>query len=172
MSRNSCPQCQRRFPYAARRCVHCGWQLGAPVDPGVARGVARRRTLVWFVVVAALVAGGSVAALRAPQVSDWYADFAAQHLPEPLSSFAVTATDAGAFFYCARQVAREMEGEFSVETFPSPSDSQSEYLGGSRYRITAHVDEARVDGTNVKHEFSCTVRLEAGRWKLEELVLR
>lgn len=172
MGQNSCPQCQRRLPYASRRCLHCGWMLGATVDPGVARGVARRRNTVWFVVAAALVAGGSVAALRAPLVSDWYADFAAQHLPEPLSSFAITPTYVGAFFYCARQVAREMDGEFSVETFSSPAESESEYLGDGRYRITAQVDEARADGSTVTHEFSCTARLEAGRWMLEELVLQ
>lgn len=172
MGQNSCPQCQRRLPYAARRCSHCGWMSGAEIDPGIARGVARRRTAVWFVVAVALLGGASAAALQAPQVSDWYADFAARHLPEPLSSFAFTATDVGAFFYCVRQVAREMDEELSVETFRSPAESDSDDLGGGRYRVTARFDAVRADGSAIQHEFSCTARLEAGRWRLEALELR
>ena len=61
-----------------------------------------------------------------------------------------------------------MEGEFSVETFDA-AGSRTVPLGEGRYRIESAVDQARRSGEQVRHDFSCTVRYEAGRWVLEEL---
>lgn len=172
MPRTDCPQCRRRLPYAARRCALCGWSAGAEVDEGLARRHARRRTVVVFAILLGLAAGGGVASMRSAELADWYADFAAQHLPERLSSFALTDTELGAFFFCARQVVREMRGDFSVETFPSPEESEFAALGEGRYRVSSHVSEARVDGTRVEHDFECTVHHASGRWRLEDLRIR
>lgn len=171
MPRRICPQCERRLPYAGRRCGHCGWAAGEPVDAEVARGTSRRKKAVWFLVALLIGAGAGIATLRSQDMADWYAGFAAQHLPSDLSSFAPVDTERGAFFFCARQVAREMEGKFSVETFPSIAESEMEVLGEGRYRIRAWVDEARADGQRVRHEFDCTVKYGAGRWEMEKLEL-
>jgi hypothetical protein len=113
--------------------------------------------------------GGAVATQNADALAEWYANFAAYHLPEQMSSYALADTERGAFFYCARQVAREMDGEFSVETFPSLTESYAEALGDGRYRIESWVEEARLDGESIRHGFTCTVRYQSGRWALEEL---
>lgn len=172
MARNRCPHCDRRLPYAGRRCVHCGWSvLEADFAPG--EGVAwwRRRALWIAVTGTVLLAGVGIGYRNAPRLADWYASFAAQNLPESASSFAPAETAAGAFFYCARQVAKEMDGDFSVETFPSQEDSELVALGGGRYRIASFVDETRQDGTRVRYEFVCSVAYESGRWVLEDLDL-
>jgi hypothetical protein len=169
MPKRSCPSCNRRLPYAARRCLHCQWSLRAG-RAGEDGGSLLKRGRVWMLVLllAALVGGGA-AYRNADSIAFWYANFAARHLPSSLSSFAPTDTDAGAFFFCARQVARSMDGEFSVETFPSLDQSRSVTLGERRYQIRSFVDEAREDGARIRHSFVCTVQYARGRWVLEDL---
>lgn len=169
MPRRDCPQCQRRLPYAARRCVLCGWSDRQPLDERVAARTARRRTAVWVVIALGLAVGSGVATLRAAEFADWYAGFAAQHLPDQASSYALADTERGAFLFCARRVARAMGSNDSVETFPSMADTDTDDLGDGRYRVTAWVDAARGDGAPVRHAFTCTVRFERGRWALENL---
>ena len=169
MPRRSCPQCERRLPYASRRCTGCGWSHGGGIDPTVRRSTERRRGWILALVMATLLGGSAVATWKADVVADWYAGFAARYLPTGLSSFAVTDTDRGAFFFCARQVAKRMEGEFSVETFPSLSESRSEELADGRYRIVSWVEESRQEGGSIRHGFECTVRHQSGRWTLETL---
>lgn len=170
MARNRCPHCDRRLPYAGRRCVHCGWSIGdADLEPG--RGVSwwRRRTLWMAMTAIALLTAVGLGYRNAPRLADWYAGFAARNLPASASSFAVTESEAGAFFYCARQVARRMNDQFSVETFPSQKESQMVSFGGGRYRVESFVDETREDGSRVRHGFVCDVAYERGRWVLERL---
>lgn len=172
MPRNRCPHCERSLPYAGRRCLHCGWSVRkASLEPG--EGVAwwRRRRLWTAIVAGTLLVGVGLAYRNAPELADWYASFAAENLPAGASSFAPVDTDSGAFFYCARQVARRMNGEFSVETFASPDDSELTQLGEGRYRIESFVDETREDGRRVRYSFVCRVAFERGRWILEDLDL-
>lgn len=173
MARNRCPHCERRLPYAGRRCVHCGWSVReAGLGPG--EGVAwwRRRGLWITVTTVLLLVGVGLGYRNAPQLADWYASFAAQNLPAGASSFAPAETQSGAFFYCARQVSRRMNGAFSIETFPSQEESELVSLGDGRYRIESFVDETREDGSRVRYAFVCSVAYEAGRWVLEDLDLR
>ncbi len=167
MPLRSCPDCARRLPYAGRRCIHCGWTAR---QEGAGRGASRRRR--GRVVTALLVALGVVMAgaayQNAPEIADWYAGFAAHHLPPAASSLAPTSTSTGAFFYCARQVARRM-GAFSVETFPSEEESRTVELGADRYRIESSVEQSRADGASTRVPFTCTTHFDHGRWVLEEL---
>jgi len=170
MPKRSCPRCNRRLPYAARRCVHCDWTHDAGEAPE-GRSL-RSRARVWALVLAlAGMVGGGMVYRNADSIAFWHASFAGRYLPSTLSSWAPTDTDVGAFFYCARQVARRMDGDFSVETFPSPDEGRSLSLGEGRYRIVSFVDEAREDGGRVRHDFVCTVHFERGRWVLEDLDL-
>ena len=173
MPRNrSCPHCDRRLPYAGRRCVHCGWSVRtADLEPG--QGIAwwRRRTLWAVVTTVLLLLGVGLGYRNAPRIADWYAGFAAENLPATASSFAPTETETGAFFYCARQVARKMNGQFSVETFPSEEESELVALGDGRYRVESFVDETREDGSRVRYAFVCNVAYQRGRWVLEQLDL-
>jgi hypothetical protein len=105
---------------------------------------------------------------NAPVIADWYAGFAARHLPPGASSFAPTSTTTGAFFYCARQVARRM-GELSVETFPSEEESRTVEIGTDHYRIESSVEQSRVDGGSTRVNFVCTTHFDHGRWVLDEL---
>jgi hypothetical protein len=107
---------------------------------------------------------------HAPAIADWYAGFAARHLPPGASSFAPTSTSTGAFFYCARQVARRM-GELSVETFPSEEESRTVELGADRYRIESSVEQSRADGASTRVPFTCTTHFDHGRWVLEDLTM-
>lgn len=168
MPNRTCPRCARRLPYAGRRCIHCDWKVG---DPG--REPRGLRTQVVRMLVVVLLATGAVglAYRHAPTLADWYAGFAAQYLPDAASSFGPAATEAGAFFYCARQVSRRMEGEFSVETFPSRESARTTELGVGRFQFVSYVDEARLDGSRVRYQFTCTVHFERGRWVLQELEL-
>ena len=170
MPKRSCPRCNRRLPYAARRCIHCEWSHREEEAREPQSLQSRGRAWLLVLALAALV-GGGMAYRNADSLAYWYADFAARHLPSSLSSWAPVDTDAGAFFYCARQVARRMDGEFSVETFPSLDQSRSVTLGEGRYRIASFVEEAREDGDRVRHEFVCTVQYARGRWVLEDLEL-
>lgn len=169
MPRRSCQQCNQRLPYAARRCARCGWQHGETVDVERARAAVRRRRGVWTVLALLLALGGGAAYLNAPSIANWYAAFAARHLPGAMASLAPTSTDQGAFLYCARQVSREMDGDFSVETFPTLEESHAEQMPDGRYRIVSWVEEAREDGGRVRHAFECTVRHARGRWALDGL---
>lgn len=166
MPNRTCPRCERRLPYAGRRCVHCEWKVG---EPG--REPVGRRSVVVRALLVALLATGAVglAYRHAPALADWYAGFAARYLPGAASSYAPASTEDGAFFYCARQVSRKMEGEFSVETFPARQNGETVELGEGRYRIASFVDEARIDGERVRYNFTCTVQFQRGRWVLQEL---
>lgn len=171
MRKRSCPTCNRKLPYAARRCLHCGWSHaggGAPVRGPSFWSRARIRLLVLLLAGAI---GGGLVYRNADALAFWYAGFAAHYLPPALSSFAPTDTDAGAFFYCARQVARRMDGQFSVETFPTLEQSRAVVLPDGRYRIESFVDEMREDGARVRHAFICTVHHAHGRWMLDQLEL-
>jgi hypothetical protein len=172
MPNRTCPSCRNRLPYAGRRCIRCGWthqQGRSPEQVGVGK---RRRWVLWSTILLLFVAGGSSLLVRnAPALADWYAGFAAERLAQQFSSFAPVATDAGAFFFCARQVARQMEGDYSVETFPSAAESTMQTLGYQRFRIVSFVDQARENGEKIRHEFTCTVRHDRGRWVMEELEL-
>jgi hypothetical protein len=172
MARNRCPHCDRRLPYAGRRCVHCSWSVREEgLAPGEGIAWWRRRGL-WAVIMGALLLTGAGLGYRnAPQLADWYANFAAENLPASASSFAPTESEAGAFFYCARQVARRMNGQFSVETFPSQQESELRSLGAGRYRVESFVDETREDGSRVRYVFVCSVTYDRGRWVLEQLDL-
>ena len=171
MPKRSCPKCSRRLPYAARRCIHCQWSL-AEGETSVATSFWSRGRVWSLICLVAGVMGGSMAYRNADAIAFWYANFAARHLPSSLSSFAPADTDAGAFFYCARQVARRMDGDFSVETFPSLDESSAVRLGDGRYQIESFVDEVREDGVRRRHAFVCTVQYARGRWVLEGLDLR
>lgn len=173
MARNCCPHCDRTLPYAGRRCVRCGWSVReTTLQPGGGVRWWRRRGVLAAVSAAILLAVGGIGYRNAPLLAEWYADFAASSLPAGASSFAPTETEAGAYFYCARQVARRMDGQFSVETFPSPQEGDLQSLGQGRYRIASFVDETRSDGRRVRYSFVCSVAFERGRWVLEELDLR
>jgi hypothetical protein len=172
MPKRTCPSCLNRLPYAGRRCIRCGWTHQQGWSPEQVRAGTRRRWIVWSTILLLIVAGGSSLLVRnAPALADWYAGFAAERLTQQFSSFAPVATNAGAYFFCARQVARQMDGDYSVETFPSPAESTMETLGDQRYRIVSFVDQAREGGERVRHEFTCTVRRDRGRWMMEELEL-
>ena len=170
MARNRCPYCDRRLPYAGRRCVHCGWSVRAgDLAPGDGVSWWRRRTLWAAVTGVILLTAVGLGYRNAPQIADWYAGFAARNLPASASSFAPTESESGAYFYCARQVVRRMAGEFSVETFPAQQESDLVALGDGRYRVESFVDETREDGTRVRHQWTCSVAYQRGRWVLEEL---
>lgn len=171
MPRNRCPHCERMLPYAARRCVHCGWSVRAEMSSGGGVRWWRRRPLWGVIIVAALLLGLGMGYRNAPRLAGWYAVFAAENLPSAASSFAPAETEDGAYFYCVRQVARRMEGEFSVETFAGPQQSELATLGGGRYRIASFVDETREDGRRVRYEFVCHAAFQRGRWLLEQLDL-
>lgn len=173
MARRCCPSCTRRLPYAARRCVACGWVRGRGADAGAeATGAGlMRRALLVFLLATLVVVGGGLATRNAEGLANWYADVAARHLPDPFLSFAPRGTDRGAYLFCARQVARAMESDYSVETFPAPEQSSSERLADGRYRIRSWVEEALESGERVRHDFTCVIRHDRGRWRLEELAL-
>jgi hypothetical protein len=170
MPNRTCPSCLNRLPYASRRCIRCGWTHQEGRDPERVRVATRRRWIVWSAILLLFLTGGSSLLVRnAPALADWYAGFAAERLAQQFSSFAPVATDVGAYFFCARHVARQMDGENSVETFPSPGQSTVQTLGDQRFRIVSFVDQARESGEQVRHEFTCTVRRDQGRWVMEEL---
>ena len=167
MARNTCPDCERRLPYAGRRCVHCNWVAGES-GMGASGGRQRGRWKAVLAGVVLLVVVG-LGARNAPLLADWYAGFAAENLWAGASSLAPADSESGAYFYCARQVAKSMNRDYSVETFPSPTDGELQSLGNGRYRVESFVDEAREDGTRVRYSFVCSVAFERGRWTLEEL---
>lgn len=121
-----------------------------------------------MIVVAFIMVAAGTAYHRAGALADWYAGFAARHLPPPASSLAPASTSTGAFFYCARQVARRM-GALSVETFPSEEQSSTVELGDGRYRISSSVLRSEPDGGSARIAFVCTTHLDRGRWVLDDL---
>lgn len=169
MRKRTCPRCSRRLPYAARRCLQCDWTHAEGEAPARGTSFWTRARIQALILLLAGMIGGGLAYRNADSLAFWYAGFAARYLPPALSSFAPTDTDAGAFFYCARQVARRMDGEFSVETFPTLEQSRAVTLDDGRYRIESFVDETRENGARVRHAFVCTVHLVRGRWVLDDL---
>ena len=168
MPRRRCPECERRLPYAGRRCIHCEWSVRAEGTYASPRGRGSWRAVV---VGAVLLAATAAGVRNAPLLADWYAGFAAENLWAGASSFAPAETESGAYFFCARQVAKRLNSDYSVETFPSASEGELRSLGDGRYRVESFVDEAREDGTGVRYAFVCSVAFERGRWNLEELNL-
>lgn len=172
MANKRCPHCDRRLPYAGRRCVHCGWSIR---ESRLAEGQGidwwRRRGLWAAVTTLLLLVGVTLGFRNAPQLADWYANFAAENLPAGASSLAPAESESGAFYYCARQVSKKMSNDFSVETFPSQQESDLRSLGEGRYHIESFVDETRADGRRVRYGFVCSVRFEHGRWVLNRLDL-
>jgi hypothetical protein len=124
--------------------------------------------MVSVVLAALLLVAAGTAYQRAGAIADWYAAFAARHLPPAASSLAPASTPTGAFFYCARQVSRRM-GELSVETFPSQDQSRLVELGPDHYRIESSVRQSRADGGSTRVDFVCTTHFDGGRWVLDEL---
>lgn len=171
MSKHSCPRCHQTLPFAARRCRKCRW-IPAEGEPPI-RGISpRSRRRFWAAtLLATVLVGVGLGYLYVESLASRYAGFAARYLPSAASALAPTRTDEGAFYFCIRQVSKEMDGEFSVETFPSLQQSDTVALAGGYYRIRSFVDETRATGERVRHAFTCTVRFERGRWMLEELAL-
>ena len=118
--------------------------------------------------IALLLVAAGTAYRKAGVIADWYASFAAEHLPPAASSFAPASTSTGAFFYCARQVARRM-GELSVETFPSQEESRLIGLGPDSYRIESSVEQSKSGGGHTRIGFVCTTHFDHGRWVLDKL---
>ena len=108
---------------------------------------------------------------NAPLLADWYTGYAVENLWAGASSLASADSEEEAYFFCARQVAKRMDRDYSVETFPGAADGELRALGGGRYRVESFVDEAREDGTRVRYSFVCSVTFQEGRWTLEELDL-
>jgi hypothetical protein len=170
--RRTCPGCLKRLPYAGRRCRLCGWTHSAGADPHSVRRAVQRRLALWSTLAVLFLVGTASFILRnAEGIADWYAGFAAEHLAQPFSSFAPRATDDGAFFYCARLVARQIEGDFAVQTFPAPREGSARLVGDRRYEIISFVENSPDGGDLERRDFSCTVRYERGRWVLEKLEL-
>ena len=170
MPARSCPDCARRLPYAGRRCIHCGCTARDGGSGGRGAALKRRALAVTVVFLALGLVMAGAAVRNAPQLADWYAGFAAQHLPVGASSYAPVSTATGAFFYCARQVARRMGG-LSIETFPSQEESSLVEIGTDRYRIESSVEQSRADGGSLRVEFVCTTHFDSGRWVLDDLTM-
>jgi hypothetical protein len=164
----SCPECRRRLPYAAQRCAECGWLRRngipgqqAPAWSRIAIGLATLAILafsaVWY------------SDRYLPALGDWYAGFAARSLPSSLSRFAPTDTDRGAFHFCARSVAKQMDSAASIATFASEQESRTTLLDDGLYRVESFMEESREDGELRRHDFACTVRFLRGQWVLEGL---
>ena len=170
MPSRNCPSCRRRIPYSIKRCVRCGWSEAD--GSAVANGSAARRYGVWVALLCiTLFVGVRYADRYMPHVADWYAGFAAQHLPDGLARLAPAATDPGALYYCARRVVKQIQEEGSVATFAGPAEARTTTLGDNRFEVRSFVDGARADGVAVRHEFVCIVRHERGQWQLEDLAM-
>ena len=168
MPKRACPHCARRLPYAGRRCLHCGWVTGvdAPLNGAASRW---RRVRIWGVACVMLFAVATHFAYRnASALVDWYTGFAARLLPDSAAPSGTADGETGAYFYCARQVARKMPDQLSIETFDATA-ARTTPLGEGRYRVESAVDAAGERGTLVRHDFTCVARYDAGRWVLEDL---
>lgn len=162
-----CNECGERLPYAAASCHRCGRDR---------YGASSRRSRIplrhWLLglTVAALIAVGLYAQNRVV-VAENYAAFAAEWLPTAASSFAPAETEEGAFYFCIRRVAKQLDSPGSVETFPSQSDATTTRIEESMYRVRGFVDQARQDGREVRRHFTCTAAYARGHWQLHELAL-
>ncbi|MQA89607.1 MAG: hypothetical protein GEU90_05165 [Gemmatimonas sp.] len=105
-----------------------------------------------------------------PAVADWYAQTVIEYAPEPTLRFR-PGDDPQVFYVCAKSVIEQIEDNSSVVTFAATTEDQTVALGGGRYRVDSYVEEARVDGSTLLRSFSCIVRLDDGKWRLEELEL-
>lgn len=167
MARRQCPGCAQPLPFAARRCVRCGW-----LETGEEKAArVRRRTGRTLLVVVALVAvlGTAVYRLGASALGEWYAEFALRHLPASFSRYAPSETPTGAFYACVQRVARRVRDRSAVETFPGLSAENTLPLGDGRYRVRSELEVVRDTGETARRAFSCTVRYERGRWQVEEV---
>ncbi|MEX2582065.1 MAG: hypothetical protein WD766_02255 [Gemmatimonadota bacterium] len=165
LRRNYCSRCAKRLPASAERCVACG---GAPrIDEK--EGQVRTAVLVFALAITIVIAVG-FSDRYVPAVADWYTRVVIQYLPEPAHRFTPGPDDRRAFYVCARSVVRAIENDLSVATFAA-EDEMAVPLGNDRYRVASYVDEALLDGRTQRREFTCTVRLEDGDWRLEAVEL-
>jgi hypothetical protein len=167
MGRKQCPGCAQPLPFAARRCVRCGWIHTPGSEP---RGVRRRwvrTTLTVFTFLAVL--GAAAYRLGGNALAEWYAEFALRHLPASFSTFAPSETPTGAFYACVQRVARQVRNRSAVETFPGLSEENTVSLGDGRYRVRSELEAVRDTGERMRRSFSCVVRYERGRWRVEEV---
>ncbi len=165
MARRQCPGCAQPLPFAARRCVRCGW-----IETGTEKAARVRRRMGRALLVAvALVAVLGTAAYRmgGSALAEWYADFALRHLPASFSRYTPSDTPTGAFYACVQRVARRVRDRSAVETFPVLSRENTERLGDGRYRVRSELEVVREGGETVRRPFSCVVRYERGRWQVE-----
>lgn len=170
MPRNNCPDCGRTLPYAGRRCARCGWvRTGEAAEAAPRRGGGLRRALMTLAVLVGLVAVGY--RMSGPALGEWYAEFAASHLPAHFSRYAPVETPTGAFFACVQGVARQVSDRSAVETFPVASEENTTSMGEGRYRVQSYLEAVRDSGETVRRPFTCVVRYQAGRWKVEEVAV-
>lgn len=162
------------LPYAAQRCVRCGWctEVAHGTDRGpsaFARIRSGRRPRI--IAAALLLLAVGLAWFSRVGMTERYGEFAARNLPTPFSAFAPVETATGAFYFCARLVVKQEIPSNSVEIFPSITPENTRSLGDARYNVNAVLIENSDTGEVIEHAFSCTVQYETGRWELEELTL-
>ncbi len=176
MAKMKCPNCRKPLPYAAQRCVSCGWSREGLEENDASRGpspFARIRSgnrAAIIPAVAILIATGLTWTDRVA-LTESYGEFAARRLPVAFSAFAPVETATGAFYFCARLVVKEKIPSSSVEMFPTITPDNTRALGNGRYHIEAVLTENAEDGGVLEHAFSCIVDYRMGRWVLEELEL-
>lgn len=163
--RTYCSRCAKRLPTSAGRCIACG---GAPRVEQTG-GQGRTVVLVFVLAMTILIAVG-LSDRYVPPVADWYTRMVIQYLPEPIHRLTPGPDDRRAFYVCARSVVRAIENDLSIATFAA-DEEMAVPLGNDRYRVASYVDEALLDGRTQRREFACTVRLENGVWRLEEVEL-
>lgn len=132
------------------------------------KAAARRSRVRTFLMVATVALVAQYAVRNADRLAAWYEGYASGIGSTSTSYFTEDEVGSDLFFFCARQVTRKMDGKFSVETYDA-SQSKLVDLGEGRLRVESAVEEARQGGDSVRHDFSCTVRRDEGRWVLEEL---
>jgi hypothetical protein len=175
MPKAKCPDCRVPLPYAAQRCVRCGWCTDE-VDHDTERGPSaftriRSGRRPWIVAAGVLLIGVGLAWFGRVGLTERYGEFAAHNLPAAFTAFAPVETATGAFYFCARLVVKQEIPSSSVEMFPSITPENTRSLGDARYNVNAVLTENSATGEVIEHAFSCTVQYETGHWELEELTL-
>ena len=109
--------------------------------------------------------------MSGPALAEWYAEFAASHLPANFAGYAPVETPTGAFYACVQRVARQVSDRSAVETFPVLYAENTHPLGEGRYRVRSYLDAVRDSGETVRRPFTCLVRYDRGRWRVEEVAV-